>query len=170
MDSVNNSKHANITHGLSHTKIYSIWKSMKLRCYSINHISYKRYGALGIGICDRWMVFENFFSDMGHPPTIYHQIDRINSKGNYEPPNCRWVTPKENSRNTKRNMMIRAFGKSQCASAWSEELGIEKSTISWRIKSGWSPERAVSEVASFVSRRYLSTATAGTSGMTVKPK
>ncbi len=44
--------------------------------------------------------FESFWRDMGNAPTPKHQIDRINTLGNYEPGNCRWATSQEQSRNT----------------------------------------------------------------------
>lgn len=33
-------------------------------------------------------------------------IDRINVNGNYEPSNCRWITQAEQTKNTRRNVMI----------------------------------------------------------------
>ncbi len=62
-------------------------------------IGYERYGAVGIGYCDRWRYFENFLADMGVRPEGDYSIDRIDSAGNYEPANCRWATRLEQNRN-----------------------------------------------------------------------
>ena len=88
------------THGMSKYKEYSVWETMKARCYNSNVKAYKYYGARGISVCDRWLQgIENFYSDMGKRPTDKHDIDRIDSNGNYEPNNCRWATKTQNSRN-----------------------------------------------------------------------
>jgi hypothetical protein len=77
---------------------YISWYSMRKRCCNPNHEKYPRYGAMGIKVCSRWMVFENFLADMGERPKGL-TLDRINPYGNYEPENCRWATPTEQARN-----------------------------------------------------------------------
>ncbi len=89
-------------HDMRHTRIYRIWTGMLSRCNNEKEISYKNYGARGIKVCERWFKFENFLEDMGECP-IGYQIDRTNNDGNYEPGNCKWVTPKENANNTRRS-------------------------------------------------------------------
>jgi hypothetical protein len=44
-----------------------------------------------IPMCDRWeQSFESFLSDMGLKPTSKHSIERIDTKGIFEPRNSRW--------------------------------------------------------------------------------
>lgn len=91
----------NTKHGLRFHKLYRVWNSMKERCRNPNDKHYKDYGGRGIKVCDRWIsCFKNFLDDMGERPNGY-QIDRTNNDGNYEPDNCRWVTPKENHANRR---------------------------------------------------------------------
>lgn len=89
-------KNPSYKHGMSKTPIYKIWIGILSRCYNPKVKIYKYYGGRGIEVCDRWRKFENFYEDMGDRPTGL-QIDRIDTNGNYEPSNCRWVTSKENN-------------------------------------------------------------------------
>ena len=90
----NNSK-AQTKHGMFGTRTYVSWCSMKQRCLNLKHIAYHRYGGRGIEICERWMIFINFFADMGERPDG-KTLDRYpNNNGNYEYDNCRWANPKE---------------------------------------------------------------------------
>ena len=78
------------------------WKSMRLRCLNNKTKDYQRYGGRGIKIQKEWNLYQNFVNDMGDRPTKNHVIDRIDPNGNYEKSNCRWVLPKQSSRNTRR--------------------------------------------------------------------
>ncbi len=113
---------------------YGIWCAMKRRCLNKNAKKYKIYGKIGISICERWMKFENFLEDMGERPSGKHQIDRTDNNGNYEPENCKWVTPKQNCRNTRRNRMIKFNGREQCLTAWAEELNFSVGCLKGRLK------------------------------------
>ena len=89
-----------ITHGMSKTKVYNIWQNIKNRCTNKKSGKWHRYGGRGISMCENWFnSFDEFFKDMGHPPTTKHSIDRIDNDGNYEPTNCKWSTQKEQCNN-----------------------------------------------------------------------
>jgi hypothetical protein len=91
----------NVTkHGFEGSKTYNTWRCMTARCKSEKNDNYKSYGGRGIKVCDRWSKFEHFLEDMGERPEGL-QLDRIDNNGNYEPGNCRWTTPKENSNNRR---------------------------------------------------------------------
>lgn len=67
---------------------------MLRRCRNPDHPRYKDWGGRGITVCDRWLDFRNFLTDMGEkPPGL--TLDRMDNDGNYEPGNCRWTTAAE---------------------------------------------------------------------------
>jgi hypothetical protein len=90
------------THGKRSSRVYNIYLKMRDRCLNPRCDSYRWYGARGVTICERWLEgFENFYADMGDPPTDRHSIDRIDPNGNYEPGNCRWADPVTQTRNRR---------------------------------------------------------------------
>lgn len=90
------------THGKWKSREWNSWDHMKRRCYNSKDPKYKDYGARGIVVCERWLKsFAAFFEDMGDRP-IGKSLDRINNNGNYEPSNCKWSTPTEQSNNRRK--------------------------------------------------------------------
>lgn len=124
-------------------RTYRIWRHVISRCTRQNNQRWEYYGGRGIKVCKRWMKFENFLEDMEEAPNGL-QLDRINNNGGYCKSNCRWATPKQNSRNRRDNRLITYKNKTQCLSAWSEELGIRSGLIWDRLfRYGWSVEQAL---------------------------
>lgn len=80
---------------------YNSWRGMIERCTNPNAQHYHLYGGVGITVCDRWMKYAEFFTDMGEPPEKRMQLDRIDSTKGYSPENCRWATPSQNCANRR---------------------------------------------------------------------
>lgn len=135
----------NYRHGMTRSREHNAWSKMIQRCADPNYRFFNRYGGRGITVCERWRdSFEAFASDMGMAPSPQHSIDRIDNDGHYEPGNCRWATRLEQARNTSRNRILTAFGRSQCLQAWADELGLCSTSLIERLDRGWDVERAVS--------------------------
>ena len=114
---------------------------MKDRCLNPNNKKYPIYGGRGILICKRWQSsFYNFLEDMGKV-SKGHQIDRVDNSGNYCKSNCRWTTRKQQGRNKRNNCLITFEGRTQCLSAWAEEIDIKMGTLWQRLTRGWSIEK-----------------------------
>lgn len=104
-------KTRSISHGMTGTKIYSVWASIIARCENPKHSSYDRYGAIGVTVCKEWREsFEKFYEDMGDIPDGC-EINRKRSVKQYNKENCEWV-----------NLSIQAYDK-----------GIGKNNVSGRI-------------------------------------
>ena len=83
---------------MENKRLYNIWACMKQRCYNPNHTAAKWYHDKGIRVCDDWIRyrgFEKWALNNGYSDDL--TIDRIDSEGNYEPNNCRWISFEENA-------------------------------------------------------------------------
>src|SRR5210317_1444666 len=83
-------------------RTWRIWFRMCARCNKNEQPAY-----VEVKVCDEWNIvvseeqgFINFVDDMG-PSEKDLEIDRINTLGDYEPSNCRWVTRDTNMNNQK---------------------------------------------------------------------
>jgi hypothetical protein len=128
-------------HGMSRTAIYYRWNTMRQRCENPKRLYFEHYGGRGIAVCERWLKFENFYEDMGEPPTPDHQIDRIDNNGPYSPENCRWTTRFINSNNSRNIRYLTFNDKTQSLSAWARELGLRPDTL-WRRLCKWPIHKA----------------------------
>lgn len=124
---------------------YTAWRGLLKRCYLKTHHNYPRYGGAGVTVFGPWInSYETFLAYIGRKPTPAHTVDRWpNPRGNYEPGNVRWATPKEQARNRRNNVMLTLNGKTQCASAWAEENGVDRHLISGRKAKGWTDEECI---------------------------
>lgn len=107
-------KHAQscITHGMTKTRIFGIWKGMRQRCNYKKAKDFHNYGGRGIKVCSEWensfIAFKDWAIQNGYADNL--TIDRINVNGNYEPANCRWITMAEQQKN-RRNCKAYKIGK-----------------------------------------------------------
>lgn len=127
-------------------RLKAIWWEMNSRCSKPKHSQCKNYGGRGIKVCDEWksnyFCFENWALQNGYRREL--QIDRIDGDDDYKPENCRFVTSKDQARNTRKNVNLTFRGKTQCISAWAEELGMKRQTIHFRLRYlGWTVEKAL---------------------------
>lgn len=114
------------------------------RCTNQKRPDYQFYGGRGISVCRRWSdSFGAFLSDMGTRPSAT-SLDRIDNSKGYGPNNCRWTTKDQQMQNTRATRLLTLNGRTMGLSAWARDLGLNHSTISQRLRKGWSVERALS--------------------------
>lgn len=139
---------------VTHKAEFSAWQSLIQRCENDNNPGYHNYGGRGIQTCHRWTSgdgdksgFECFLSDMGPRPSAEYSIDRINNDGNYEPGNCRWATRQEQHSNRRDNFIVEYCGENVTITEACKRAGVAVKTIKFRLRKGWSIERALFEPA-----------------------
>ena len=133
-------------HGYSNTAEWRILMGAIKRCSNENEKCYPRYGGAGIKVCKEWCDNPALFIEyIGPRPSPQHQLDRINSAGNYEPGNVRWATTKVQCRNRRVVHLVRHNGTELSAKEYCEEVGLSYSTYQRRhLELGWSKDDALS--------------------------
>lgn len=129
---------------LRHDPLFHVWRAMVARCTNPKHAKWKWYGARGIGVCERWLSFDNFKADMGERPEGM-TLERVDNNLGYGPDNCCWANwhAQAQSRRSHATAMMEYQGERLSASEWARRTGIPQSTLCMRLKRGWSHERAL---------------------------
>lgn len=134
----------NRRNGESRTRLFVIWRNMLDRCNNPKRDNYEHYGDKGVRVCSAWGDYETFKAwalSNGYRDNL--SIDRIDSAGNYEPNNCRWVTQKEQMQNISSNRHISYMDKQYTVSQFADLLSVPTYTIRNHLRAGWTPERMV---------------------------
>jgi hypothetical protein len=135
--------------GLSYRNnhLYLIFQTMLYRCCNPNFHDYRKYGAKGIKICDRWLAkdgegFKNFLEDVGprpegkYPRTGFslYRLSRKDLNGDFSPENCSWKS---------RGPVQKTKGLFQVSSTGyllsTESQTLDRRRIAWKLsdKFGW---------------------------------
>lgn len=118
-------------HGFIHTseqkRLYQVWHAIKRRCYDEKAPNFAQYGGRGIAMCDEWRGNADAFIRWAEANGAKKGLlcDRKDNDGPYSPDNCRFVTPKESARNTRRTIYVTAFGETKPLPAWAEDARCE---------------------------------------------
>lgn len=143
-------------HGMTDSRVYTIYRNMKQRCHNPNHTSFDNYGGKGVKVCQEWRDSPSAFISwaLSNGYTDELTIDRVDATKGYEPSNCRWISLSENSAiphrgrtgnngNGNTPVLIEYNGKTQSLKDWANELDIPYKTLHRRVRSlGWSTEKA----------------------------
>lgn len=146
------------SYGSWNTPLFKVWQSMIRRCHSSKAPNRKYYYDRGIKVCQLWQedfsAFEKWAYDNGYERGL--QLDRVDVNGNYEPSNCRWITPRMNSHNRTNNSVIEYNGEKRRLVDVLDETSceIDVRTVWKRIfQHGWEVTRALTEPKHYQSRK-----------------
>ena len=121
------------THGMKNTPTYSSWSSAKDRATNPKSKDWQRYGAVGIGMCERWLKFKNFLADLGvKPPGC--SIDRIDNTKGYVVGNVRWADAFTQANNRKTTVMVSMAGEVMPLADAARRIGISHGALHLRLK------------------------------------
>jgi len=120
-------------HGMTKTLTYRTWINMLERCTNPKIPTYKRYGARGIKVCNRWKIFNNFYADMGKKP-IHMSLDRIDNNKDYSPENCKWSTRSDQQNNKRSNVRFTYNGQTLTLEQWSKKLNINRELLRYWLQ------------------------------------
>jgi len=119
-------------HGMSKTSVYKLWGGIIKRCSDNNNGKNKKFYR-NIKVCCEWRKFENFYNWAKGKYEKGLDIDRKNTFLGYSPDNCRFVSRKTNTQNSKRSKWW-YIGEKVFPSAYdaANHFGVVQSTIvSW---------------------------------------
>ena len=126
-------------HGMSRTRPYGIWNSMRRRCNNPDARLARWYS--GITYDSAWDKFENFWADMQDGYADNLTLDRIDSSKDYSKENCRWVDMKAQARNRRNNVWIPYEGEMLCVTDVANKVGISRSLLYKRLENNCPLER-----------------------------
>ena len=136
-------------------KLQSTRACMVQRCMNPKNKGYHNYGGRGIKVCDEWLNDSKAFVEWSLA-NGYEQglsIDRIDNDGDYSPENCRWATRKQQSNNTRKNLLLTFNGETHTCAEWADIFGVDRNRFHHRLKQGWDLERILNEPAKEFFRR-----------------
>ncbi len=97
--------------------LYQTWHGILSRCYDPQHLGYTNYGSKGIFVCNRWLVFSNFVSDVKklknwllkkEYPNEYSLDKDFFLSNCYSPDTTIWLSKNEQNLNTSKVSLIEA--------------------------------------------------------------
>lgn len=124
---------------------YYTWVRMRSRCLSKRDKDYENWGGRGITICKEWTEYAVFLKEMGMKPSKKHSLGRIDNDKGYSKENCRWETQLQQHNNKRSSSFLEFDGRKQTKAQWAREFGMNRDTLGWRLKLGWSISEALTE-------------------------
>lgn len=119
-------KGINSTHGMSDTRIYHEWLSMRRRCRNPNGRFAACYYLKGIRVCEEWdndfVAFYDWAMANGYADDL--TIDRIDNSKGYSPENCRWVPMADQQKNKTNTVYVEYKGEMWCLRTLCIALGV----------------------------------------------
>jgi hypothetical protein len=126
-------RHGHAAHLEGRSPTYMSWLSLRRRSNKLGVIPFD----------PAWSSFEVFLQDMGERPDGMTLDRKDNAKG-YSKSNCKWSGFTEQVRNRTNTVFLTVNGITKPVAQWAEEAGLKYHTLTFRLKRGWTPEKALS--------------------------
>lgn len=125
------------------SKTYKAWVNMESRVAGYTESHRKHYTDRGITICARWQGnFKAFLEDMGEcPPGL--TLERMDNDGNYQPDNCEWATPAQQTFNRSATHKVTVGAKVMSLKHACAHYNIPYLTAMGRVRRGMTPQEAI---------------------------
>lgn len=122
------------THGMTNTRIYQTYRSMRQRCINPNNKCYKFYGGKGITICQEWLddftAFYTWAMNNGYDDSL--TIERKDVSKGYNPENCTWIPMSEQCLNRTVNHFVTYKGEKMTLSELARKVDVSCIVITTR--------------------------------------
>lgn len=155
--------HINSSNGPEFLKIHeekgvahSCYVGMMTRCYNPNVESYKRYGAVGIKVCEAYQDRQFFCQQFSDRPSRRHTLHRLSNSGSYSCGKCEecvangwtnnvvWADDPTQARERSNNHKITYKGETLCMMDMAEKHGVSYFVLRNRLsRDKWSVEEAI---------------------------
>lgn len=129
-------------HRLTKTRIWRIWRGLKVRTKDEND---KNYGGRGISLCPEWESFSKFYEDMSKGYSDHLTIERIDVNKSYCKENCRWATNMEQQSNKRNNRLVQYQGETLHLAEVCRRTGVTKMKMRMRLNRGMTGDEAVQD-------------------------
>jgi hypothetical protein len=137
----------------SRSSVYGSWVAMKTRVTNPNATGSINYFYRGITMDSKWHSFDEFYKDMGEPPSPKHSLDRIDVNQGYSAQNCRWADRVTQNNNRRDNVKVEWSGKTWNITDLAKAIGMNRRLLFQRIYLGWTVERAVSQPKQYFTKK-----------------
>ena len=124
------------------TRIWRIW--MGLRERATNPLD-KDYAGRGIGMCEEWSDFQQFYTDMIENYTDDLTIERIDVNKGYCKENCTWVTPFAQQGNKRNSRFLTYKGEKVHLAELCRRTGLSRTVLTMRLNRGMTADEAVKD-------------------------
>ncbi len=134
-------------HHLTNTRIWRIWRRMVSRATNPSDRDFSRYGAVGRGVCGRWLSFKAFYADMHATYQDSLTLDRVDNTKGYCAENCRWATVEQQQSNKATTRVVLYQGASMHLAQYCRVVGCSRGAITRYLDRGLSGDEAAAEWA-----------------------
>lgn len=128
---------------MSKREIRKVWNDLMERCYTDNHKLSYVYKRNNVKVDKEWHDFETFYKDMKDSYRRDAYLARYDKTKNFSKNNVKWAVKYNPKRIRKDAKLVTYNGKTQTASQWAREIGLNESILINRLNRGMDVEKAL---------------------------